>query len=111
MRKRRRNWSGCGRSKKTFKYNFNFWLVMDVMAENIRKPKQYSMLPSACFVFSGLSLIVALLLCAGLWPGALADTMDYVPSLIWLTAGLAQCLVFAALGQGLHYLKAIAESR
>lgn len=86
-------------------------MVTDVMAKNIRKSEQYSMLTSACFVFSGLSLIVALLMCAGLWPGPLADSMDYVPSLIWLIAGLAQCLVFSALGQGLHYLRTIAERR
>lgn len=75
---------------------------------------KYSLLPLLLFSIAGLALVAGLGFSANLWPSDPGynqerTTLAYVPSFTWLSVAVTQFAFFAALGQGLHYLKIIAE--
>ena len=73
---------------------------------------KYSSLSVLLFILSALSLLVGVLMFGKLFPetskySQAPSTFAYIPSLIWITAGLAQFALFAFCGQVLHYIKLI----
>lgn len=72
----------------------------------------HSFLSLLFFFLAGLSLLGGLILCALLWPGNPGgdewSTLAYIPAITSFTIGLVQFALFAAFGQGLHYLSQIA---
>ena len=75
----------------------------------------YSFLSLVFFLLAGLSLLGGIVLCSQLWPGDPGygkewKTLAYIPAITWLTAGIVQLSLFAAFGQGLHYLKQIVSN-
>ena len=71
----------------------------------------YSALTSILFILAGLSLLIGLFVCWQAWPdmGATTESNDYALPVASAVGGIVQFAIFAALGQGLHYLKVIAE--
>ncbi len=69
------------------------------------------------FVLAALSLIGGLILTVTFWPksselesGYSYKAVAYTASLIWLTAGIIETALFAAIGQVLVYLNRIAKN-
>jgi hypothetical protein len=67
------------------------------------------------YVLSVLSLLGGIILCGALWPGDPGygkawKTIAYMPAIAWLTVGIVQSGVFAAIGLGRTYLKRIADN-
>ncbi len=63
-------------------------------------------------ILSALSLIGGILMAAILWPGDAGDgyswkTVAYLSSIISATAGIVQCILFAALAKIIMYLSKI----
>lgn len=76
---------------------------------------EYSFLSLLFFFLAGLSLLGGLILCGQLWPGDPGyrnewKTIAYIPAITWFTVGLVQFALFAAFGQGLHYLRQIVSN-
>jgi len=71
-----------------------------------------STLSTVFFVLGGLSLLGGIVLCIALWPkysgyGYEWNTVAYLPSILWFSAGFVECAVFTAIGKILTYLKLI----
>lgn len=71
--------------------------------------------PSLSVVFywlAALGFVGSLKLCNELWPDRYSDPnmVAYLPSIIWLVAGVVQGALFWAIGLALSYLKTIAEN-
>lgn len=75
----------------------------------------HSFLSQLLYVLAGLSLFGGFILCTILWPNdangrAAGNSFLYIPAISVITASIVQFSLFAALGQGLHYLKKIASN-
>lgn len=67
------------------------------------------------YILAGLSLLMGVILLSSLWPESYRYDQDvsiyeYIPSLTWFSAGIIEFALFSAFGQGLLYLKRIAEN-
>ncbi|NVK41572.1 MAG: zinc ribbon domain-containing protein [Oceanospirillaceae bacterium] len=67
------------------------------------------------YILSALSLLGGVIFCGKLWPGDPGygnewKTIAYIPAMTWLTVGIVQFGLFAAVGLGLTYLKRIADN-
>lgn len=76
---------------------------------------EHSFLSVLLFNLGGIFLISSAVICVQLWPGDPGygkswPTLAYMPAIGWLAAGLVQCVLFVAAGQGLHYLRQIAAN-
>lgn len=72
--------------------------------------EKYSALTSILFILAGLSLLIGLFVCWQTWPNSYsAEGKDYVLPVASAAGGIVQFAIFAALGQGLHYLKIMAS--
>lgn len=75
----------------------------------------YSALSALLFVFAGLFLISGAIIGYAAWPNPndfeymQPPDAAYIAPLAWILGGILQFALFAAIGQGLHYLKLIAE--
>ena len=87
-----------------------------VKSTSVEKNLEYSVLSLLLFFLASLSLLGGLVLCVQLWPGDPGygnqwKTIAFIPAITSLSAGVVQLALFAALGQGLHYLKQIASNK
>lgn len=74
---------------------------------------EYSPLSLLLFLLSAIALLGGIFICAVMWPDATEHELKiltYTPSITWLITGVVQFSLYAALGQGLHYLKLISKS-
>lgn len=70
---------------------------------------KYSLLSKVFFVLSGLSLLGGFFLCIIMWLESRGEQEEIIAN-AFLFAGIVQSVLYAALGQGLHYLRKISES-
>ncbi|MDP8246347.1 MAG: hypothetical protein P9L94_19845 [Candidatus Hinthialibacter antarcticus] len=81
---------------------------------NTSELPSYPVISIILFVLSAASLIGGFILAMTFWPGDPGFGMEwkitaYTPSIIWITSGIIEAVIFAALGHALNYLHKIAE--
>lgn len=71
------------------------------VAPRLKMPEQ-PILASVLYCLAGLSLLGGFILALAASPPAYST--DYSASFLWFSAGVGECVLFAAIGRGIHYL-------